>query len=215
MTKPVGFSQQFLGRESEQRRVSDSDTVGTSTDDSVEFGANEWLVDELWGLYQKDPHLVEETWWPLFESRATESGVSVTPAPTPATAPAPAFSDDQAPITAPVAKTTSIAPKVQPIPAEAPTLATTSIPVIDTADAAEATDTVAPLKGMAKALAANMEGIDELLNSGGLVDVVCGVFGDVFCPVDGHIRNPQRGENFLVEPVATNQEFVHLLQVFP
>ncbi len=194
MTKPVGFSQQFLGRESEQRRVSDSDTVGTSTDDSVEFGANEWLVDELWGLYQKDPHLVEETWWPLFESRAAESGVPVTPVPTPVTAPAPAFSDDQAPITAPVAKTTSIAPKVQPIPAEAPTLATTSIPVIDTADAAEATDTVAPLKGMAKALAANMDQSLQVPTATSVRTVPAKLMIDNRIVINNHLRRTRGGK---------------------
>jgi multifunctional 2-oxoglutarate metabolism enzyme len=194
VTKPVGFSQQFLGRESEQRRVSDSDTVGTSTDDSVEFGANEWLVDELWSLYQKDPHLVEETWWPLFESRAAESGVSVTPAPTPATAPAPAFSDDQAPITAPVAKTTSIAPKVQPIPAEAPTLTTTSIPVIDTADAAEATDTVAPLKGMAKALAANMDQSLQVPTATSVRTVPAKLMIDNRIVINNHLRRTRGGK---------------------
>jgi 2-oxoglutarate dehydrogenase complex dehydrogenase (E1) component-like enzyme len=81
VTKPVGFSQQFLGRESEQSRVSDSDTLGTSTGASVEFGANEWLVDELWGLYQQDPELVEKSWWPLFESRAAQSGLAIPPVP--------------------------------------------------------------------------------------------------------------------------------------
>jgi len=194
VTKPVGFSQQFLGRESEQRRVSDSDTVGTSTDDSVEFGANEWLVDELWGLYQKDPHLVEETWWPLFESRAAESGVPVTPVPTPATAPAPAFSDDQAPITAPVAKTTSIAPKVQPIPAEAPPLTTTSIPVIDTADVAEATDTVAPLKGMAKALAANMDQSLQVPTATSVRTVPAKLMIDNRIVINNHLRRTRGGK---------------------
>ena len=194
MTKPVGFSQQFLGRESERRRVSDSDTVGTSTDDSVEFGANEWLVDELWSLYQKDPHLVEETWWPLFESRAAESGVSVSPVPTPVTTPAPAFSDDQAPITAPVAKTTSIAPKVQPIPAEAPTLATTSIPVIDTADVAEATDTVAPLKGMAKALAANMDQSLQVPTATSVRTVPAKLMIDNRIVINNHLRRTRGGK---------------------
>ncbi|MTA33477.1 MAG: multifunctional oxoglutarate decarboxylase/oxoglutarate dehydrogenase thiamine pyrophosphate-binding subunit/dihydrolipoyllysine-residue succinyltransferase subunit [Actinobacteria bacterium] len=194
LTKPVGFSQQFLGRESEQRRVSDSDTVGTSTDASVEFGANEWLVDELWSLYQKDPRLVEETWWPLFESRAAESGVPVTPVPTPVTVPAPEFSDDQAAITAPIAKTTSIAPKVQPIPAQAPTLATTSIPVIDTADAAEATDTVAPLKGMAKALAANMDQSLQVPTATSVRTVPAKLMIDNRIVINNHLRRTRGGK---------------------
>ena len=50
--------------------MSEKDTLGTS----VEFGANEWLVDELWSLYQKDPQLVEKSWWPLFASRGGDDG---------------------------------------------------------------------------------------------------------------------------------------------
>ncbi|MEK9600082.1 MAG: hypothetical protein VW032_05235, partial [Pontimonas sp.] len=57
--------------------MSENDTVKTPADTSAEFGANEWLVDELWTLYQKDPQLVEKSWWPLFESRAAEAGVSL------------------------------------------------------------------------------------------------------------------------------------------
>ncbi|MDA3002766.1 MAG: multifunctional oxoglutarate decarboxylase/oxoglutarate dehydrogenase thiamine pyrophosphate-binding subunit/dihydrolipoyllysine-residue succinyltransferase subunit, partial [Actinomycetota bacterium] len=143
--------------------MSDNDTVKASAEASVEFGANEWLVDELWTLYQKDPQLVEKSWWPLFESRAAEVGT-----PLPASAPAPAaatppatpvvsMADDPSPITSPIAKTTSIAPKEQPIPAEAPTSPTAIITTVDENAEEAATDQVNPLKGMAKALAANMD----------------------------------------------------------
>jgi 2-oxoglutarate decarboxylase len=135
--------------------VSENDTVKTPADTSAEFGANEWLVDELWTLYQKDPQLVEKSWWPLFESRAAEAGVSLPEK----TAPAPAvpIADDPSPMTSPIAKTTSIAPKEQPIPAEAPTSPTTIVTPVDDAAEEAPSDQVNPLKGMAKALAANMD----------------------------------------------------------
>jgi len=140
--------------------VSDHDTMKTSVEASVEFGANEWLVDELWTLYQKDPQLVEKSWWPLFESRAADAGVTLpTPAPAPTATPTPAVSmaDDPSPMTSPIAKTTSIAPKEQPIPAEAPTSPTAIITTVEDSAEAAPSDQVNPLKGMAKALAANMD----------------------------------------------------------
>ena len=140
--------------------MSDHDTMKTSAEASVEFGANEWLVDELWTLYQKDPQLVEKSWWPLFESRAAEAGIALpTPAPAPTSTPAPAVSmaDDPSPVTSPIAKTTSIAPKEQPIPAEAPTSPTAIITTVEDSAEEAPSDQINPLKGMAKALAANMD----------------------------------------------------------
>ena len=136
--------------------MSDNDTVGTTTEPPVEFGANAWLVDELWTLYQQDPELVEKSWWPLFESRASRAGVSLPPAPA-APAPAPSLADDPSPVTSPIAKTTSIAPKEQPIPAQAPTSPTPVVPEAEVGADEAPVDEVNPLKGMAKALAANMD----------------------------------------------------------
>jgi len=188
-SKPVGWRDQFVGREREQKRVSDSDTLGASTDASVEFGANEWLVDELWALYQKDPQLVEKSWWPLFESRTPPAGAS--PA---ASAPSAAeFSDGASPVTAPIAKTTSIAPKQQPIPAEAPT-ATGVIPVIeDTADL-EATDSVSVLKGMAKALAANMDQSLQVPTATSVRTVPAKLMIDNRIVINNHLRRARGGK---------------------
>ena len=43
--------------------------TGTSPegDASGEFGANEWLVDEMYELYLKDKNLVDQSWWPTLE----------------------------------------------------------------------------------------------------------------------------------------------------
>jgi 2-oxoglutarate dehydrogenase E1 component len=32
------------------------------------FGANEWLVDEMYEQYQRDPNSVDKAWWDFFES---------------------------------------------------------------------------------------------------------------------------------------------------
>ena len=47
-----------------------SPVTGTASDDpnSGEFGANEWLVDELHERYLVDKNSVDKSWWPVLES---------------------------------------------------------------------------------------------------------------------------------------------------
>ena len=42
--------------------------VAESTEDSpmAAFGANEWLVDEMYEKYQQDPNSVDKVWWDFF-----------------------------------------------------------------------------------------------------------------------------------------------------
>ncbi len=173
--------------------MSDNDTVKASAEASVEFGANEWLVDELWTLYQKDPQLVEKSWWPLFESRAAHAGV---PLPTPAPAPAPLVStaDDPSPITSPIAKTTSIAPKEQPIPAEAPTSPTAIITTVDDSAEEAPADQVNPLKGMAKALAANMDQSLTVPTATSVRTVPAKLMIDNRIVINNHLRRARGGK---------------------
>ena len=178
--------------------MSDNDTVKASAEASAEFGANEWLVDELWTLYQKDPQQVEKSWWPLFESRAAEAGT-----PLPASAPAPAtppatpvlsMADDPSPITSPIAKTTSIAPKEQPIPAEAPTSPTAIITTVDEHAEEAATDQVNPLKGMAKALAANMDQSLTVPTATSVRTVPAKLMIDNRIVINNHLRRARGGK---------------------
>ena len=180
--------------------MSDNDTVNASAEASVEFGANEWLVDELWTLYQKDPLLVEKSWWPLFESRAAEAG---TPLPASAHAPATAtppatpvvsMADDPSPITSPIAKSTSIAPKEQPIPAEAPTSPTAIITTVDEHAEEAATDQVNPLKGMAKALAANMDQSLTVPTATSVRTVPAKLMIDNRIVINNHLRRARGGK---------------------
>ena len=180
--------------------MSDNDTVNASAEASVEFGANEWLVDELWTLYQKDPLLVEKSWWPLFESRAAEAGTALpASAPAPATVTPPAtpvvsMADDPSPITSPIAKTTSIAPKEQPIPAEAPTSPTAIITTVDEHAEEAATDQVNPLKGMAKALAANMDQSLTVPTATSVRTVPAKLMIDNRIVINNHLRRARGGK---------------------
>ncbi|GGK88717.1 alpha-ketoglutarate decarboxylase [Salinibacterium xinjiangense] len=159
--------------------------IAAEGDSSSEFGANEWLVDEMYELYMKDRNLVDKTWWPVLDnyhstvtSTATadaagsssvggepqipvavaEEAPADTAGPAPESAPAapsaPAATLGPNPPTGsqPVAKTTSVQAKPQPIPAQAP-----PAPGAATAVAPEPEHTVAALKGASKALASNMD----------------------------------------------------------
>lgn len=173
--------------------MSDHDTMKTSAEASVEFGANEWLVDELWTLYQKDPQLVEKSWWPLFESRAADAGVAL-PAPTAAPTPAVSMADDPSPVTSPIAKTTSIAPKEQPIPAEAPTSPTAIITTVEDSAEEAPSDQVNPLKGMAKALAANMDQSLTVPTATSVRTVPAKLMIDNRIVINNHLRRARGGK---------------------
>ncbi|TFD81201.1 2-oxoglutarate dehydrogenase E1 subunit family protein, partial [Cryobacterium fucosi] len=54
-----------------------SQLTGSGSDETTsgEFGANEWLVDELYERYLVDKNQVDESWWPVLESyHQTASG---------------------------------------------------------------------------------------------------------------------------------------------
>ncbi|MBB5633938.1 2-oxoglutarate dehydrogenase E1 component [Cryobacterium mesophilum] len=136
-----------------------SQTTGLTEDgSSSEFGANEWLVDEMYERFVADRNSVDQSWWPILENYhrvKTSDAVPTVPA-TPEPAAVPSTETAELPASAPVARTTSIAPKSQPIPAEAP-----KTQPIDHIEAAAADDepqqSVQALKGMSKSLAANMD----------------------------------------------------------
>ncbi|QEW00563.1 multifunctional oxoglutarate decarboxylase/oxoglutarate dehydrogenase thiamine pyrophosphate-binding subunit/dihydrolipoyllysine-residue succinyltransferase subunit [Microbacterium caowuchunii] len=140
-----------------------SQVTGVGVSNDGEFGANEWLVEELYEQFKVDKNSVDKSWWPILEaytpadlSAATEAKQdalqtgSAAPAPTgsephPVTAPIPVIG---AP---PVARTTAKPAAPQPIPAQAPR------PRPSDPAAAVEEDTVTPLRGMTKTLAANMD----------------------------------------------------------
>ncbi|RUR01291.1 multifunctional oxoglutarate decarboxylase/oxoglutarate dehydrogenase thiamine pyrophosphate-binding subunit/dihydrolipoyllysine-residue succinyltransferase subunit [Labedella endophytica] len=146
--------------------------AGTDENSAAEFGANEWLVDELYEQYSVDKNTVDPSWWPTLEayhqhktggaSPQAPEPTSSAPAPAePKTAPAEPKAEAAEPkaeaakseskdSSRPVARTTSQQPKAAPIPADAPTPTPPS-------PSEEPEDVVSPLRGMAKSLATNMD----------------------------------------------------------
>lgn len=156
--------------------------TGVGTSNEGEFGANEWLVDELYEQFKVDKNSVDKAWWPTLEAyhpvdvddasdaSASPSAASTAPsasssAPQQSAAAAaePAASEPKSeprPVTAPipvigaqpVARTTTRPASPQPIPAQAP-----EKPKAAPAPEPLEEDTITPLRGMPKALAANMD----------------------------------------------------------
>ena len=133
-------------------------------DGADEFGANEWLVEELYEKFVVDKNSVDESWWSTLEKYGAGQGMQ-TPAVTlpsssvavsaeapSAAAPAPSASPGDA-LTGsqPVARTTSM-PASSPIPADARVLDAMG----ELGEQAEE-DVYTTLKGTSKSLAANMD----------------------------------------------------------
>jgi 2-oxoglutarate dehydrogenase E1 component len=135
-----------------------SQVTGLGVSNEGEFGANEWLVEELYEQFTIDPNSVDKAWWPILQAyRPVDTGAAA-PA-TPTAAPAAEAASEPPPVTAPipviggqpVAKTTARPAARQPIPAQAPSVAPA------TAEEAAEADVVTALRGMPKTLASNMD----------------------------------------------------------
>jgi multifunctional 2-oxoglutarate metabolism enzyme len=93
----------------------------TPDDPMAAFGANEWLVDEMFERFQQDPNSVDKAWWDFFKSytpgdkaspsTSSSAGNGTGSAPAKPAAPAPAKAATAAPASKP-------APKAPPAPAK-------------------------------------------------------------------------------------------------
>ncbi|HEU5222677.1 MAG TPA: multifunctional oxoglutarate decarboxylase/oxoglutarate dehydrogenase thiamine pyrophosphate-binding subunit/dihydrolipoyllysine-residue succinyltransferase subunit [Candidatus Lumbricidophila sp.] len=160
-----------------------SQMTGTGSDQAAsDFGANEWLVEELYEQFTASRDSVDKTWWPVLEqyhalqlakaAAAAAQAAEPTPAETaPVAASAPVAEVTTAPAAAPAAAAPTIAtPSSTAHPNTAPVEARTTsrapqttpvpadLPVATPHNAADAdADEVLPLRGLPKTLAANMD----------------------------------------------------------
>ncbi|GAA1059582.1 multifunctional oxoglutarate decarboxylase/oxoglutarate dehydrogenase thiamine pyrophosphate-binding subunit/dihydrolipoyllysine-residue succinyltransferase subunit [Agromyces bracchium] len=213
------------------------------------FGANEWLVDEMYERFLADPSSVDETWREVLEHyRQVRTGET---AATPATAPAmpdetalhsaaseqaeaapaapatPAAEQPVAPAAptepqseaaaptgeaapadqpaasahapatapnavigqAPAARTTSVAPRTAPVPADVPVTSPQQ-----QADAGEREDEVVPLKGLPKTLAANMDASLTVPTATSVRTVPAKLMIDNRIVINNHLRRTRGGK---------------------
>lgn len=146
----------------------------TGQDSSTpDFGANEWLVEEMKERFDADPSSVDPAWAKYFggakpegNGRPTSSGSSAPAAK--ASSPAPAAKSAEKPAEAPAAPAARPAPKAKPAPQVSPASQTTPTPKSDTKPtpkdaprpapaAAKDEPTYTVLRGIAAATAKNMD----------------------------------------------------------
>ena len=177
------------------------------SNDTADFGANAWLVDEMYKQYIADPNSVDRSWWPVLEkyaggsvssseADASDRDAAQDPAPSaPAAQPAAAVasSPTTAAVTAATApiqpsRTTNVAPRETPIPADAPRTApvTGAIPVDE--------DTVTPLRGMAKTLSKNMDESLHVPTATSVRSIPAKLLIDNRIVINSHLRRSRGGK---------------------
>ena len=200
----------YTTAERRHQDVSEPDTSHSpvSTDDNS-FGANQWLVEEMWQAYQKDPSSVDPAWHPYFEGHSGH-GAPTSPPPaaaaappaapaepaTPPPAPAEPTTSSQpstGPINTPQAKTTSVQPRPQPIPAEAPAKqAKAQDAPVDPDTPVD--DDVKALRGVAKTIAANMDQSIEVPTATSVRTVPAKLMIDNRIVINNHLRRTRGGK---------------------
>ncbi|WP_318201434.1 multifunctional oxoglutarate decarboxylase/oxoglutarate dehydrogenase thiamine pyrophosphate-binding subunit/dihydrolipoyllysine-residue succinyltransferase subunit [Streptomyces sp. SCL15-4] len=134
---------------------SPSNSSSISTDDqagknpAAAFGANEWLVDEIYQQYLQDPNSVDRAWWDFFADYKPGAPATPAPAGAAATGAAETTTAPQAPA-APAPQAAAPAPKPAAAPAQAPA-APAQAPAAKAAPAQPAQPAQAPAQPKAKA----------------------------------------------------------------
>ena len=158
------------------------------------FGANEWLVAEMYTQWLQNPDSVDKSWWPILERYQQTQGSSpvaapaAQPVPTPIAAPVVQTPTEA--ITIPVAKATESAPKAAPVPANLPA----QTGAITTSAETEAEPEVTILKGMAKTLASNMDASLSIPTATSVRQVPAKLLIDNRIVINSHLKRTRGGK---------------------
>ena len=192
----------------------------------------------MYELYLQDKNLVDSTWWPVLENyhrtaadptptgtiptvtdaaapAAESPAVAAPEAPAPAAAaPAPA-APAAAPATGniPVARTTSLQAKPQPIPADAPATSPIVTPATDVDPAAEGENVVTVLKGATKSLAANMDASLSVPTATSVRTIPAKLMIDNRIVINNHLKRARGGKVSFTHLIAW--AIVQTLKEFP
>ncbi|AIS00498.1 multifunctional oxoglutarate decarboxylase/oxoglutarate dehydrogenase thiamine pyrophosphate-binding subunit/dihydrolipoyllysine-residue succinyltransferase subunit [Streptomyces glaucescens] len=187
----------------------DADQAGKNP--AAAFGANEWLVDEIYQQYLQDPNSVDRAWWDFFADykpgaagapapagpaaagAAETTPQTPTPAPQPAAPAAPAQpAAPAAPAApAPAAKAAAPSPAKPAQPAQAP-----ARPKAKAAPAAEAPEgpELVTLRGPAAAVAKNMNASLELPTATSVRAVPVKLLFDNRIVINNHLKRARGGK---------------------
>ncbi|MEO5921007.1 MAG: multifunctional oxoglutarate decarboxylase/oxoglutarate dehydrogenase thiamine pyrophosphate-binding subunit/dihydrolipoyllysine-residue succinyltransferase subunit [Pseudolysinimonas sp.] len=218
--------------------------TGTVPDDenSGEFGANEWLVDEMYERYLVDKNSVDQSWWPILEGYhpvkdptpttsipIQDAAAAPADAPAPAepaaaepAAPEPAAADAAAAEPAPAepAPQTGATPiarttsaPAKPQPIPAEAPQTAQTPVIEGDTPAEPQDEVTALKGMSKTLATNMDASLTVPTATSVRTVPAKLMIDNRIVINNHLKRARGGKVSFTHLIAW--AMVQVLKDFP
>ncbi len=159
----------------------------------ADFGANEWLVAEMYAQWLENPDSIDKSWIPILERYSqTQTGqVPASPAvsqtPTAQTSSAQPITEA---ITMPIAKATDTGSFTAPVPADLP--ATGSMPVVSQEE--EAQPEVNILRGMAKTLASNMDASLSVPTATSVRQLPAKVLIDNRIVVNSHLKRTRGGK---------------------
>ncbi|MEU8764495.1 multifunctional oxoglutarate decarboxylase/oxoglutarate dehydrogenase thiamine pyrophosphate-binding subunit/dihydrolipoyllysine-residue succinyltransferase subunit [Streptomyces sp. NPDC048659] len=194
---------------------SPTDQSGQGKSPAAAFGANEWLVDEIYQQYLQDPNSVDRAWWDFFaDYKPGAAETSAAPAATPPSAPvAPQPGPAQAaPAAAPAAQAPSVpAPAPAPVkaapaapaapaaaaPAPAPAKPAAAAPApVKAAPAAEAPagPELITLRGPAAAVAKNMNASLEMPTATSVRAVPVKLLFDNRIVINNHLKRARGGK---------------------
>ena len=189
-----------------------------------DFGANEWLVAEMFGQWQQNPDSVDKSWWPILEryqltvansfsdsAEATTGSIAIID--TDSTVVPKFDSSAIAPateaITVPVAKTSAEAPKTAPVPADLP--ATGSMPIVTVVE--DALPEINILRGMAKTLASNMDASLSIPTATSVRQIPAKLLIDNRIVINSHLKRTRGGKISFTHLVG--YAVVQALKAFP
>lgn len=187
-----------------------TDDQATGKNPAAAFGANEWLVDEIYQQYLQDPNSVDRAWWDFFAdykpgapatpapAGTAAAGVAATPTPAPQAAPAPAAPAAPKPAAAPAP---AAAAPAAPAAKTAPSPAKPAQPAQAPAQPKAAPATEAPagpeqitLRGPAAAVAKNMDASLEMPTATSVRAVPVKLLFDNRIVINNHLKRARGGK---------------------
>ncbi|MFF5154787.1 multifunctional oxoglutarate decarboxylase/oxoglutarate dehydrogenase thiamine pyrophosphate-binding subunit/dihydrolipoyllysine-residue succinyltransferase subunit [Streptomyces sp. NPDC000348] len=186
-----------------------TDTDQAGKNPAAAFGANEWLVDEIYQQYLQDPNSVDRAWWDFFAdykpgapaasapagTAAAGAAGTTTPAP-PARPAAPAPAAAQPAAAQPAAEAPA-APAKAPAPAQAAAPAAkpaAAAPKAEPATEAKAGPEQVTLRGPSAAVAKNMDASLELPTATSVRAVPVKLLFDNRIVINNHLKRARGGK---------------------
>ncbi len=177
----------------------------------------------MYERYKQDKNSVDESWWPTLESYHPVEGTVSEGAPLEVPelplleVPVPA-GETPAPTSPgagnqPIARTTSVQAKPQPIPADAPATMPIQTVADDATPAPETENTVAALKGPAKSLAANMDASLTVPTATSVRTIPAKLMIDNRIVINNHLKRARGGKVSFTHLIAW--AMVQTLKEFP